>query len=98
MEFRSDVLQWIGFICVPLATSPMIEEILPLPPNTSRATAKNSSQCHTLRLPMSFVLLFAAEVARFAASLHNYRRKGQQGQVCNTFLQPANALNSTAFQ
>src|SRR5215831_19757282 len=39
-------------LLMPLATSPMIEEILPLPPNISRATARNSSQCQTLRLPI----------------------------------------------
>src|SRR5262249_37630186 len=43
-------------LLMPLATSPMIEEILPLPPNISRATARNSSQCQTLRLPISLSL------------------------------------------
>src|SRR5215470_16028365 len=50
-------------LLMPLATSPMIEEILPLPPNISRATARNSSQCQTLRLPISLSLPLAAAAA-----------------------------------
>ena len=37
----------------PLATSPMMSEILPLPPNSSSATATNNIQCQMLKLPMA---------------------------------------------
>ena len=73
-------------LLMPLATSPMIDEILPLPPNISSATARNSSQCHTLRLPMSLSLLFAAEAAFLRVCTH-YRRKPPRGQVCHTIPQ-----------
>src|SRR5262249_15084807 len=70
-------------LLMPLATSPMIEEILPLPPNTSSATARNSSQCQTLRLPMSLSLLFAAAAAHLRVCRH-YRRNHLRGQGCHT--------------
>src|SRR5262245_59447809 len=71
-------------LLMPLATSPMIEEILPLPPNISRATARNRSQCQMLRLPMLSSLLLAAEAAFECVCLH-YRRMYPCGQVCHTF-------------
>src|SRR5208282_5680874 len=37
----------------PLATSPMMSEILPLPPNSRSATAANNIQCQMLRPPMA---------------------------------------------
>jgi hypothetical protein len=43
-------------LLMPLATSPMIEDILPLPPNINKATARNSSQCQILKLPIRLLL------------------------------------------
>src|SRR5579871_2820467 len=37
----------------PFATSPMMSEILPLPPKSRRATAPNNIQCQMLKLPMA---------------------------------------------
>src|SRR5271157_4224538 len=37
----------------PLATSPIMSEILPLPPNKRSATAPNNIQCQMLKLPMA---------------------------------------------
>ena len=67
-------------LLMPLATSPMIEEILPLPPNSSSATARKMSQCQTLKPPISLSLLLQPR-----AALHICRtiaeRRGA-GQVC----------------
>src|SRR5580704_9315757 len=52
---------------MPLATSPMMSEILPLPPNTSNMTAPTMSQCQIDRPPMTQI---SVSNARRAAARH----------------------------
>src|SRR5262245_64876268 len=72
----SSVMPFLKLL-MPLATSPMIEEILPLPPNSRSATTRKMSQCQMLKLPI-LVAPFAATAA-FARFAH-YCRKAGVGQ------------------
>src|SRR5215475_7287369 len=84
-------------LLMPLATSPMIEEILPLPPNISRATAKNSSQCQTLRLPISLSLpLCSRSCTRvFVATI---AETTPAGKVTTPVLASSKRLNCRCFE
>src|SRR5262245_35648978 len=54
-------------LLMPLATSPMIDEILPLPPNSSSATTRKMSQCQMLKPPI---------LSRSLCSLGCFARRG----------------------
>src|ERR1700739_3032488 len=64
---------------MPLATSPIMSEILPRPPNTTRSTAPTINQCQMLKEPMKSSVRANAQddpdVCRFERETR--RRDGQ---------------------
>ena len=72
-------------LLMPLATSPMIEEILPLPPNSSRATARKMQPVPDAQAT-HFAIAPLAAAAACACAFGALSQKGLLGQVCHTLI------------
>src|SRR3984893_7646752 len=74
---------------MPLATSPMMSEILPLPPNTSNTTAPTMSQCQIDRPPMTQISVSNARQAERRPIRRKPRPSERQKQEGPAPLSPA---------